>query len=58
MTPSNAPFNEDGTYATFFPRNGDRNPKATADLNFDQENITRALNTVYGEYVVNKNIKL
>ncbi|MGV8828077.1 MAG: SusC/RagA family TonB-linked outer membrane protein [Breznakibacter sp.] len=58
VTPSNAPFNEDGTYATFFPRNGDRNPKATADLNFDQEHITRALNTVYGEYVVNKNIKL
>ena len=58
VTPSNAPFNEDGTYATFFPRNSGRNPKATADLNFDQENITRALNTVYGEYVVNKNIKL
>lgn len=58
VTPSNAPFNEDGTYATLFPRNGDRNPKATADLNFDQENITRALNTVYGEYEVNNNIKL
>lgn len=58
VTPSNPPFNEDGSYATDFPRSGDRNPKATADLNFDKENITRALNTVYGEYALNNHIKL
>jgi TonB-linked SusC/RagA family outer membrane protein len=50
VTPSNAPFNEDGTYAWDFPRNGDRNPKATADLNFDREWISRAFSTVYANY--------
>lgn len=50
VTPSNPAFNEDGTYASDFPRNGDRNPKATADLNYDREWITRAFNTVYASY--------
>ena len=57
VTPSNAAYNEDGTYATWFPRNGDRNPKSTADLNYDREWINRALNTVYASYDIMKGLK-
>lgn len=57
VTPSNAAYNEDGSYASDFPRNGDRNPKSTADLNYDKEWINRALNTVYGSYDFTSNLK-
>jgi TonB-linked SusC/RagA family outer membrane protein len=45
------PFNPDGSYASAFPRNGTgRNPKAYADLNYQNENIIRAFNTLYAGY--------
>ncbi|MBE0675335.1 MAG: SusC/RagA family TonB-linked outer membrane protein, partial [Bacteroidales bacterium] len=51
VTSRDVPFNEDGTYASEFPRNGTgRNPKAYADLNYQIENVMRAFNTVYANY--------
>lgn len=51
VTPRDVPFNEDGSYASDFPRNGTgRNPKAYADLNYQTENIMRAFNTVFAGY--------
>jgi TonB-linked SusC/RagA family outer membrane protein len=45
------PFNEDGTYAFNFPRNGTgRNPLAYAELNYQNDNITRVFNTLYASY--------
>jgi TonB-linked SusC/RagA family outer membrane protein len=51
VTPRDVPFNSDGSYASDFPRNGTgRNPKAYADLNYQDENVMRAFNTVYAAY--------
>ncbi len=51
VTPRDVPFNEDGTYASDFPRNGTgRNPKAYADLNYQIENITRSFNSLFASY--------
>ncbi len=53
VTPRDVPFNEDGSYAYDFPRNGTgRNPKAYADLNYQDENIIRASNSLYAGYKV------
>lgn len=53
VTPRDVPFNEDGTYASDFPRNGTgRNPKAYADLNYQIENITRSFNTLFASYSI------
>ena len=47
------PFLPDGSYASDFPRNGTgRNPKAYADLNYQDENVTRAFNTIYAGYEI------
>lgn len=56
-TPSNPPFNEDGTYATYFPRMDGRNPKGTADLNYNREWITRVFNTVKATYSFSDKLK-
>lgn len=58
VTPSTPAYNQDGTYATWFPRNGGRNPKSTADLNFNRESINRAFNTLAATYSINKDLKL
>jgi len=51
VTPRDVPFNEDGSYASDFPRNGTgRNPKAYADLNYQTENIMRTFNTIFAGY--------
>ena len=53
VTPRDVPFNEDGTYASDFPRNGTgRNPKAYADLNYQIENITRSFNSLFASYSI------
>ncbi len=57
VTPSSAPYNEDGSYATDFPRNGKRNPKSTADLNYDKEWINRAFNTAFAAYDFTNDLK-
>lgn len=53
VTGRDVPFNQDGSYAFDFPRNGTgRNPKAYADLNYQKENIIRAFNTLYASYKI------
>ncbi len=53
VTGRDVPFNEDGSYASVFPRNGTgRNPKAYADLNYQNENIIRSFNTIYANYSI------
>lgn len=57
VTPRDVPFNADGTYASDFPRNGTgRNPKAYADLNYQNEKIIRAMNTIYAGYKLIKGL--
>ena len=58
VTARDVPFNEDGSYAFNFPRNGTgRNPKAYADLNYQNEYITRAYNMVYAGYKIIDNLE-
>jgi len=57
VTPSNPAYNEDGTYATWFPRNGDRNPKSAKDLNYNRQWLTKAFNTLYAEYKFTKELR-
>lgn len=53
VTSRDVPYNQDGTYAFDFPRNGTgRNPKAYADLNYQDEDIIRAFNTIYAGYKI------
>jgi hypothetical protein len=53
VTSRDVPYNEDGSYAFDFPRNGTgRNPKAYADLNYQNEDIVRAFNTLYAGYKI------
>ncbi len=57
VTPRDVPFNEDGSYASDFPRNGTgRNPKAYADLNYQVENIMRTFNTVFAGYKITNDL--
>jgi TonB-linked SusC/RagA family outer membrane protein len=58
VTPRDVPFNEDGSYASDFPRNGTgRNPKAYVDLNYQNENIMRSFNTVFASYKLMEGLK-
>ena len=57
VTPSNAAYNPDGSYATWFPRNGDRNPKSTRDLNFDKESVFRLYSKFNASYAIAKGLK-
>lgn len=56
-TPSNPAFNEDGSYSDYFPRMDGRNPKATADLNYNREWISRAFNTLKATYAFSNSLK-
>lgn len=59
VTPRDVPFNEDGSYAWDFPRNGTgRNPKAYADLSYLNENNIRAFNTIFAGYKVMDGLNL
>ncbi len=53
------PFNEDGTYAFNFPRNGTgRNPLSYAELNYQNDNIIRVFNNVYASYKIMNDLNL
>ena len=59
VTPRDVPFNQDGSYASDFPRNGTgRNPKAYADLNYQTENVIRTFNTVFAGYKIITGLEL
>ena len=58
VVPSDAIYNEDGTWNREFIRNSDRNPLLAATYDYQREAVTRAFNTVYGEYEIIKNLKV
>ncbi len=57
VVPSDAVYNEDGSWNRSFIRNGDRNPALSAAYDYQREYVTRAFNTIYGEYEFLKNLK-
>lgn len=50
VVPSDAVYNEDGSWDRDFIRNSDRNPLLSATYDYQRENVTRSFNTVYGQY--------
>ena len=58
VVPSDAVFNEDGSWNRDFIRNGDRNPKLSATYDYQREYVNRAFNTLFAEYELLKNLKL
>jgi TonB-linked SusC/RagA family outer membrane protein len=59
VTPRDVPFLADGSYAYDFPRNGTgRNPKAYADLNYQNESIIRSYNTISAGYKLLDNLEI
>lgn len=58
VVPSDPVYNEDGSWNRDFIRIGDRNPALAAAHDFQREYVTRAFNTVYGEYEFIKDLKL
>ncbi len=58
VVPSDAPYNDDGTWNREFIRNGDRNPLLAATYDYQKEYVTRAFNTTYAQYELIKDLKL
>lgn len=56
VVPSDAVYNEDGSWDRDFIRNSDRNPLLSATYDYQRENVTRGFNTVYGQYEFIKNL--
>lgn len=57
VVPSDAVYNEDGSWNRDFIRNSDRNPLLSATYDYTREYVTRTFNTIYGEYEFIKNLK-
>lgn len=57
VVPSDAVYNEDGSWNRSFIRNSDRNPLLSATYDYQREYVTRAFNTLYGEYEFIKDLK-
>ena len=58
VVPSDAIYNEDGSWDRDFIRNSDRNPLLAATYDYQKEAVTRSFNTVYGEYEIIKDLKV
>ena len=58
VVPSDAVYNEDGSWNREFIRNGKRNPLLAATYDYQKENVHRTMNTVFAEYEFIKNLKL
>ena len=56
--PSDPVYNEDGSWNRDFIRISDRNPMLSMTYDTDKEYVTRAFNTIYGEYEFIKDLKL
>lgn len=56
VVPSDAVYNEDGSWNREFIRNSDRNPLLAATYDYQREYVTRSFNTVYGQYEFIKNL--
>ena len=57
VTPSDPVYNEDGSWNRSFIRIGDRNPALANAYDTQREYVTRAFNTVYGQYEFLKDLK-
>ncbi|MEG1616258.1 MAG: TonB-dependent receptor [Bacteroidales bacterium] len=57
VVPSDPVYNEDGTWNREFIRNDDRNPRLSAEYDYQREYVTRAFNTMYAQYEFIKNLK-
>lgn len=58
LTPSDAVYNEDGTYNENLQSNGRRNPKATLDYDYKKQRVTRTFSTAYAEVKFLPELKL
>ncbi len=58
VVPSDAIYNEDGSWNREFIRNSDRNPLLSMTYDYDREYLHRFFNTIYGEYEFIPNLKL
>lgn len=57
VVPSDAVYNEDGSWNREFIRNEDRNPLLSMMYDYNREYVMRHFNTIYGEYEFMKNLK-
>ncbi|RGN35807.1 TonB-dependent receptor [Bacteroides oleiciplenus] len=57
VVPSDPVYNEDGSWNRDFIRISDRNPALAATYDYQREYVTRAFNTIYGEYEFIKDLK-
>lgn len=57
VIPSDPVYNEDGSWNRELIRIGDRNPALSATYDYQREYVTRAFNTIYGEYEFLKDLK-
>ena len=57
VTPSDPVYNEDGTWNREFIRIGDRNPRLSAEYDYQREYVTRAFNTTFAEFSFTKDLK-
>jgi len=58
LSPSDAVYNEDGTYNVNLLSNGARNPKASLDYDYDKQRVTRSFNTVYATVKLSDYLKV
>lgn len=58
LTPSDAVYNEDGSYNEDLQSNGSRNPKASLDHDYDKQRVTRAFSTVFAQVKFYEDLKL
>lgn len=56
VVPSDAAYNEDGSWDRDFIRNSDRNPLLSATYDYQREYVTRSFNTAYAQYEPIKNL--
>lgn len=57
VVPSDAVYNEDGTWDRDFIRNSDRNPLLAATYDYNRQYVNRSFNTLYAEYEFIKDLK-
>ncbi len=58
VVPSDAVYNEDGSWNRDFVRNKDRNPLLSMTYDYHRQYLTRFFNTIYGEYEIIPDLKL
>ena len=58
VVPSDAIYNEDGSWDRDFIRNSDRNPLLAATYDYQKEAVTISFNTIYVEYEIIKDLKV